>query len=487
VTCVTCVTYDLLIVGGGINGCAIAREASLLGQKVLLVERDDLASHTSSASTKLIHGGLRYLEYYDFKLVAEALRERERLVHAAPHIIRPLRFVLPQENSVRPWWMIRIGLYLYDMLGGTMSLPRSRGLRKSDSDYTGPLEGGERGFVYSDAQVDDSRLTLLNAMDAAANGAEICTRTSLERARREGEVWQASLSDGRSVEARALVNAAGPWVHLLLDRLGIAGKSNVRLVKGSHIVVPRLYEGDHAYILQLPDRRIIFAIPWQGGTEIGTTDIPVDKPEDAVIGDDEIAYLCEGINHHFVKQISPADVTASWSGVRPLYDDGASEAKAVTREYVLELDAHGPALLSVFGGKITTARHLAEEAMGKLATALGIEARPITRARIFPGGAIADFEHFVEQVTTTWPFLGTERARRMAHAYGSMLGEMLAGVTDEAGLGAELGGGLTEIEVRWMRDREWARTPDDVLMRRSKLGLKTASDTRVAVERVLAG
>jgi glycerol-3-phosphate dehydrogenase len=465
------VTYDLLIVGGGINGCAIAREASLLGQKVLLVERDDLASHTSSASTKLIHGGLRYLEYYDFKLVAEALRERERLVHAAPHIIRPLRFVLPQENSVRPWWMIRIGLYLYDMLGGKMSLLRSRGLRKTDSDYISPLKGGERGFVYSDAQVDDSRLTLLNAMDAAANGTEICTRTALESAKRQGNVWQATLSDGRTVEARALVNAAGPWVHLLLDHLGVNAKSNVRLVKGSHILVPKLYEGDHAYILQLPDRRIIFAIPWQGGTEIGTTDIPVDKPEDAVIGEGEIAYLCEGANHHFVRQITPADVAYSWSGVRPLYDDGASEAKAVTREYVLELDTDGPALLSVFGGKITTGRHLAEEAMAKLTPALGIAAHPISRVRVFPGGAIADFEQFVGQVMANWPFLGEARARRMAHAYGSMLAEMLEGVTDEAGMGADLGAGLTEIELRWMRDREWAKTADDVLMRRSKLGL----------------
>jgi glycerol-3-phosphate dehydrogenase len=471
------VTYDLLIVGGGINGCAIAREASLLGQKVLLVERDDLASHTSSASTKLIHGGLRYLEYYDFKLVAEALRERERLVHAAPHIIRPLRFVLPQENSVRPWWMIRIGLYLYDMLGGKMSLPRSRGLRKSDADYINPLKGGERGFVYSDAQVDDSRLTLLNAMDAAANGAEICTRVSLESAQRAGNLWEATLSDGRNVQARTLVNAAGPWVHLLLERLGVNAKSNVRLVKGSHILVPRLYEGDHAYILQLPDRRIIFAIPWQGGTEIGTTDIPVDKPEDAVIGDDEIAYLCEGANHHFVRQITPADVTYSWSGVRPLYDDGASEAKAVTREYVLELDTAGPALLSVFGGKITTGRHLAEEAMAKLAPALGIEARPITRARIFPGGTIADFEQFVEQVLATWPFLGEDRGRRMAHAYGSILAEMLEGVSDETGMGADLGAGLTEVELRWMRDREWAKTADDVLMRRSKLGLVAPEGT----------
>ena len=479
----TAMIYDLLIVGGGINGCAIAREASLLGLKVLLVERDDLAAHTSSASTKLIHGGLRYLEYYEFKLVAEALRERERLVHAAPHIIRPLTFVLPQENALRPWWMVRIGLYLYDFLGGKMSLARSRGLRGSDTSYTAPLKGGSSGFVYSDAQVDDSRLTVLNAIDAQDNGAEIVVGTALDDARRDGDVWRATLSDGRTVEARALVNAGGPWVHLLLEKLGVNAKSNVRLVKGSHIVVPKLYEGDHAYILQLPDRRIIFAIPWQGQTEIGTTDIPVDAPEDARIDDSEIAYLCDAVNTHFVKQIKPADVTWSWSGVRPLYDDGASEAKAVTREYVLELDTNGPPLLSVFGGKITTARHLAEEAMGKLGPAIGVAPHQVTRMRVFPGGAIAGFDHFLAQVNLTWPFLGAPLATRMAHAYGSMLADLLDGVKDEAGMGADLGGGLSEVEARWMKTREWARTPEDALMRRSKVGLTLTAEQRTAFEK----
>ncbi|MES1975041.1 MAG: glycerol-3-phosphate dehydrogenase [Pseudomonadota bacterium] len=465
-------TYDLLIIGGGINGCAIAREAALNGLKVLLVERDDLASHTSSASTKLIHGGLRYLEHYEFKLVAEALRERERLIHAAPHIIRPLQFVLPQENSVRPWWMLRIGLYLYDMLGGKMTLPRSRGLRATDTAYSAPLKGGSRGFVYSDAFVDDSRLTVLNAVDAAAHGAEIAVGVALDSARREDGAWRAALSDGRAIEARALVNAAGPWVHQMLGRLGVNAKSGVRLVKGSHIVVPRLYEGDHAYILQLPDRRIVFAIPYQGdSTEIGTTDIPVEHPEDARIDAAEIAYLCDAVNAHFIRQVSPADVTSTWSGVRPLYDDGASEAKEVTRDYVLELDSNGPALLSVFGGKITTARHLAEEALGRLAGPMRFAARRATRDRAFPGGAIGDFPSFLARTRATWPFLGDARAERMAHAYGSMLADMLSGVTDEAGMGADLGGGLTEVEARWMREREWARSAEDALMRRSKVGL----------------
>ncbi|MDF7774999.1 glycerol-3-phosphate dehydrogenase [Sphingomonas sp. AOB5] len=460
--------YDLLIAGGGINGCAIAREASLLGLKVLLVEKDDLASHTSSASTKLIHGGLRYLETYEFRLVREALHERERLLAAAPHLIRPMTFVLPHAHALRPWWMVRAGLYLYDLLAGKSSLPRSRGLHAGDTEFTDPLKGDHKGFVYSDAWVDDARLTLANALDAAANGAEIATRTELLDARREGEVWKADLSDGRTVTARGLINAAGPWVRSLLDRVDVDPRSEVRLVKGSHIVVPTLFEGDHAYILQQPDRRIVFAIPYEGGfTEIGTTDIQVDKPEDAVCSDEEVQYLLDAVNRYFTKQVMPADVRWKWSGVRPLHDDGAAKAQAVTRDYVLEIDQAGAPLLSVFGGKITTARALAEEAMEKFAPILGIAPQPMTRARIFPGGAIAGFDQFAAKVAAGWPFLGEARARRMAHAYGTALGEMLEGVTELD----DLGGGLSTTEVRWMRDREWARTAEDVLWRRSKIGL----------------
>lgn len=474
-------TYDLLIIGGGINGTAIAREASLNGLKVVLVEKGDLAGATSSASTKLIHGGLRYLEYYKFKLVAEALRERERLIHAAPHIIYPLQFVLPHENAVRPWWMVRLGLLLYDVLGGRMSLPRSRGLRTSDVAFTRPLKGGRKGFVYSDAWVDDARLTVLNAMDAAANGADIIVQTAMVSARREGQAWHATLADGRKISARAVVNAAGPWVHQMLGKLGVNAASGVRLIKGSHIVVPKLFDGDQAYILQQPDRRIVFAIPYENGsTEIGTTDVPVDAPEDAVIDAEEIAYLCDAVNRHFVKQVTPADVTSTWSGVRPLYDDGASEAKAVTRDYVLELDTNGPALLSIFGGKITTARHLAEEAVSKMARPMGFSARAMTRNRPFPGGDIGSFKTFLETVLARWPFLGAARAERMARAYGSMLETLLSGVTDEAAMGRPFGGGLTEVEARWMYDREFARTPDDALHRRSKIGLHLTDDERSA-------
>jgi glycerol-3-phosphate dehydrogenase len=476
------VTFDLLIAGGGINGCAIAREASLLGLKVLLVEKDDLASHTSSASTKLIHGGLRYLETYEFRLVREALHERERLLAAAPHLIRPMTFVLPHEHSVRPWWMVRIGLWLYDLLAGRSSLPRSRGLKAADQAYTDPLKGDHRGFVYSDAWVDDSRLTVLNAVDAAANGAEIATRTELLDARRDGLVWTAELSDGRTVTARGLVNAAGPWVRSILDRVAVDTRSNVRLVKGSHIVVPKLFEGDHAYILQQPDRRIVFAIPYEDGfTEIGTTDVQVTRPEDAVCSDEEVAYLLDATNRYFKRQATAADVVYKWSGVRPLHDDGSAKAQSVTRDYLLELDEAGAPLLSIFGGKITTARALAEEALEKLEGPLGFDHHPVTRARVFPGGAIADIDSYIAKVEAQWPSLGTDRARRMAHAYGSLLAEMLVDASD---LGEDLGGGLSATEVRWMRDREWARTAEDVLWRRSKIGLH-APDAADRIERIL--
>ena len=376
-------TYDLLIAGGGINGCAIAREATLLGLSVLLVERDDLAAHTSSASSKLIHGGLRYLETYEFRLVREALHERERMLAAAPHLIRPMAFVLPHAHSVRPWWMVRAGLYLYDLLGLGSSLPRSRTLHRDDPRLA-PIAQNVGGLVYWDAQVDDAALVRANAADAIANGARIETGVGITGAQRGGAGWEVLLSDGRTVEARALVNAAGPWVKDLLDRIGIRTANGVRLIKGSHIVVPALWDGDHAYILQQPDRRMVFATPWRGGTMIGTTDVPVERPEDAGITPAEIDYLCAAANRYFRQQITPADVTATWSGIRALYDDGAGEARTITRDYVLELDEAGAPVLSVFGGKITTARALAEHAMAKLAPAMGFAARPVTRDRPLP-------------------------------------------------------------------------------------------------------
>jgi glycerol-3-phosphate dehydrogenase len=467
-----CVIHDLLIIGGGINGCAIAREAAINGLDVLLVEKDDLASHTSSASTKLIHGGLRYLEYYQFKLVREALQERERLLKAAPHLIRPMQFVLPHEDAIRPWWMIRLGLWLYDRIGGRISLPRSRGLKRTDNIFLAPLRRRGKGFVYSDCWVDDARLTVLNAMDAAQHGATILTRTALISAQRKDGVWQAELSDGRRLSAHVLVNAAGPWVAEMVAGMHLAGGSKVRLVKGSHIIVPRLFEGDHAYMLQQPDRRIVFAIPYHASsTLIGTTDVPVARPEDATISEDEALYLCAAANRYLGQQITPRDVTFSYSGVRPLYDDGASESRAVTRDYVLELDEAGAPALSVFGGKITTARKLAQDVFDTLAPAARWFRNASTENRPFPGGEMPSFPLFLAEVQERWPFLGQERSMRMARAYGAMLREMLDGVKDSAGMGRDFGGGFTEVEARWMRSREWAVTVEDCLMRRSKLGL----------------
>jgi len=473
--------YDILIVGGGINGAAIARDATMNGRSVLLIEKDDLASHTSSASTKLIHGGLRYLEYYEFKLVREALKERERLLKTAPHLIYPMLFVLPHRNAVRPWWLVRIGLWLYDRIGGHSSLPKSRGLSGSDTGFTAPLNGRVRGFVYSDAWVDDARLVVLNAVDAARHGAGIRTRVAVTSAKRENGVWVATLSDGTTVHARALVNAAGPWVVEMLATTGIRSKSGVRLIKGSHIIVKGLFAGSHAYMLQQPDKRIVFAIAYEGDkTLIGTTDEPVETPEDAKISDAEIAYLCAAVNSYFVKQISPEDVVSTYSGVRPLYDDGASEAKAVTRDYVLELDEDGPPLLSVFGGKITTARHLAEEAMTKLARSAGWDVAPVTGTAALPGGDfVGTFERFAEGVNAQWPFLGRERGYRMARAYGTQLAEMLAGIGTLDDMGEDFGAGLTACEVDWLMCREWATTADDILWRRTKIGLVTGTETRL--------
>ncbi len=473
-------TYDLLIIGGGINGTAIARDAAMNGLTVLLVEKDDLASHTSSASTKLIHGGLRYLEYYEFKLVREALKERERLLKTAPHLIYPMLFVLPHQNAVRPWWLVRLGLWLYDTIGGRISLPKSRGLRASDALYRAPLKEKSKGFVYSDAWVDDARLVVLNSVDAARHGAEVRTRTGLVSARREGDHWEAELSDGSSVSAKAMVNAAGPWVGQLLAKAGINSAAHVRLIKGSHIVVDALFEGDHAYMLQQPDRRIVFAIAYQGNkTLIGTTDEQVEQPEDAVISKAEIDYLCAAANRYFTRQIGPTDVVATYSGVRPLYDDGASEAKAVTRDYVLELDDNGPPLLSVFGGKITTARHLAEEAVERL----GLSHGSITADAPLPGGDLPQgFAAYLVQVRSRWPFLGEAQSERMARAYGTMLHAMLDDVENAAAMGQDFGGGLTAVEVKWLVTHEWAQTAEDILMRRTKIGLATGADTLAALE-----
>jgi glycerol-3-phosphate dehydrogenase len=415
---------------------------------------------------------LRYLEQYAFRLVREALVERERLLRTAPHLVRPLTFVVPHDAKVRPWWFVRAGLVLYDALAWGTSLPRSRGVGRGDAAYRAPLKGRGDGFVYSDARVEDGRLTVLNAVDAAQAGARIETRVAVTGGSREnGGEWRVTLSDQRTVTARAVVNAAGPWVDRVLPLLGVHAASRVRLVKGSHIIVPALYEGDHAYTLEQPDRRIVFAIPWQGRTILGTTDVPVDSPEAARIEPQEIDYLCAAANRFFRRQVAAADVVGSWSGVRPLHDDGSGNASDVTRDYVLELDRAGAPVLSIFGGKITTARALAEEAVEQIAAALGRPFSPRTRDRPLPGGDIADMAAFERDAGARWPFLDAATRTRLVHSYGTRMAEFLGDATCASDLGADLGHGLAEAEVRWLVATEWTRTADDVLLRRTKLGL----------------
>ncbi len=491
-------TYDLLIVGGGINGAGIARDASGRGLSVLLVEQEDLASHTSSASTKLIHGGLRYLEYYEFRLVREALIERERLLGMAPHIIWPLAFVLPQMNSPRPAWLVRLGLFLYDNLGGRKKLPATKTVNLARSPLGDGLKpGAKTAFVYSDCWVEDSRLVVLNARDAAERGAKIETRTRLVSATREGALWKAEIAGGhgtRTVMAKGLVNAAGPWVEDVLQRAASASQDRgVRLIKGSHIVVPKLYEGEHAFMLQNPDRRIVFAIPYEHDyTLIGTTDEPWQgQPGKAQISPEETDYLCETVRRYFARQIHPQDVVWSYAGIRPLYDDHAASASAVTRDYVLDLDGgNGKApLLSVFGGKITTYRKLAEHALEKLVPFYPGAKGDWTAGADLPGGDIPgdDFAAFVARLAAAHPGLPCPLLTRLARAYGTRALAILGTAQTMDALGTDFGGGLTRAEVDYLVDQEWARSAEDVLYRRSKLGLHVPPGTAEAVEAYLAG
>ena len=474
-------TCDLLIVGGGINGTAIARDAAGRGLSVILCERDDLASHTSSASTKLIHGGLRYLEYYEFRLVREALIEREVLLRAAPHIIWPLRFVLPYDRGQRPAWMLRLGLFLYDNLGGRELLPGTKSVDLRHSDHADMLEPRlKTGFEYSDCWVEDSRLVALNAVDARERGADIRTRTSVEGVEAGPGGYTATLSDGSRVSARAVINAAGPWVDEVLG-LAKPGRNDagLRLVKGSHIIVPRHFPGDHAYIFQNADNRIVFAIPYEREfTLIGTTDVPFDTdPRDVVISDEEVSYLCEAASEYFQKDIFPADVVSTYSGVRPLYDDKAEDASAVTRDYVLDIDepSKGHPVLSIYGGKITTSRKLAEHALQKLEPYLPEMGGDWTADAKLPGGNIPadDFAGFVVEAQARHPGVDPLNMHRLCRAYGSRVDTVLAD-----GDLRDLGAGLLACEARYLRDVEFARDADDVLMRRSKLGLHMDAASR---------
>ncbi len=465
--------FDLLVIGGGINGAAIARDAAGRGLDVLLVEKDDLARHTSSASSRLIHGGLRYLEHYEFGLVRDSLHERAILLRNAPHIVRPLRFVLPDPPGGRPFWLLRLGLLLYDLLSARDELPRSRRVRAPDP----ALKPGFRCAAYWDAMVDDARLVALNALDASERGAEIATRTELLSARRDGDAWAALLSGGRSVRAGLIVNAAGPWVaEVLGTRLGSASASRTRLVKGSHILVPALWRGDHAYILQQPDGRVVFALPHGEASLIGTTDVPVARPEEAVIAAAEIDYLCAAANAYFVRQTGPEDLIWCYSGVRALYDDGAAEAKDVTRDFHLELDAApGPKLLSVFGGKLTTARALALEALD----ALGVGGLKFTATSPLPGGKVTPV--FNARLAALARWLEPALLARLAAAYGTRLETLLGDAGSLADLGRHFGAGLYEAELRYLIDTEFARTAEDVLWRRTKLGLEMSKDEQAAL------
>jgi glycerol-3-phosphate dehydrogenase len=487
--------YDLLVVGGGINGAGIARDAAGRGLSVLLVEQDDLAAHTSSASTKLIHGGLRYLEYYEFGLVRKSLAERERLIEAAPHIMWPMRFVMPHDEHLRPAWMIRAGLFLYDHLARRRRLPGSRAVDLRNHPAGAALDPRfRRGFEYSDGWVDDARLVLLNAVDARERGATVLTRTRCESVRREDGTWRAELvgADGRrEVLARALVNAAGPWAaEFLRDRSPLASRHGVRLVKGSHIVVRRLFDHDYAYIFQAPDRRIVFALPYeQDFTLIGTTDVEHQgDPGAARIGADELDYLCGMANRYFRVSISPTDAVWTYSGLRPLLEDESADPSSVTRDYVLELDEDGAPALSVFGGKLTTFRVLAEEAVNRLAPKLGARRHPWTAGVPFPGGDLpeADFDRFLAAAGGRWPWLPLPMRLRFARAYGSRMERILGAATSLADLGQEVLPGLHAAEIDYLCREEWAGTAEDILWRRSKLGLHLGPDAAEILQAWLA-
>jgi glycerol-3-phosphate dehydrogenase len=490
--------YDLAVIGGGVNGAGIARDAAGRGAKVILLERGDLARGTSSASTKLIHGGLRYLEHYEFKLVRESLIERERLWAIAPHIIWPLRFVLPHQKGIRPAWLLRLGLFLYDHIGGRKRLPAARTLNLHNEPAGAPLRAEfVKAFEYSDCWVDDARLVVLNAMDAADRGADICTRSEVTHLERRDGIWHIDVAGRPPVRAKAVVNAAGPAVLDLLART--AGHQRdpdeqIRLVRGSHIVVREMFDTPQAYFCQNPDGRIFFAIPFEDDfTLIGTTDADHHGPLDDITATaEEIAYICESAKAYFKQQLTPADVVYSYAGVRPLVDDGSGKPETASRGYHFDIDVdeHGGApILSVFGGKITTYRHLSENAVGKLAPYLPVLTGPgWTLEKPLPGG---DFP--IDGAAALGKALGSEYAflpepfiKRLVRSYGTKARVLLAGAKSVADLGQDFGHGLTAAEVDYLVAREWARSAEDILWRRSKLGLRFSTDEAAKLERYVA-
>ena len=485
---------DLLVIGGGINGAGIARDAAGRGLSVTLVEQSDLASATSSWSSKLIHGGLRYLEQYEFRLVREALQEREVLLRLAPHIIRPLLFVLPHDASMRPAWMIRIGLYMYDHIGGKITLPRSKGVGFPHLELSAGLKGDFRsGFVYSDCRVDDARLTVINAMSAREKGAAILTRTRFVEARRVDGAWEAIIEGAggkQTIRAKAMVNAAGPWVMDALDSIhGDKIKGRVRLVKGSHIIVPKVHSQRHAYILQNTDKRVVFVIPYENQYSlIGTTDVAVPNVEAAArISDEETDYLIAAANRFLAKPITRADVVSSYAGVRPLYDDGSDNPSEVTRDYVLKLDHehHKAPLVTIFGGKITTYRRLAEEAMELLEKFFPGLKGSWTGTETLPGGDVAHFNQFRDAMMEKYSGLGRELVDGVVRRHGNRVTKVLGEAKKLEDLGRYFGAGLTEREVEYLRAEEWAVTAEDILWRRTKCMLHMTDAEKAAFASVI--
>jgi D-erythritol 1-phosphate dehydrogenase len=487
-------TVDLVVIGGGINGAGIARDAAGRGLSVIMCEKGDLAEGTSSRSGKLIHGGLRYLEYFEFRLVREALIEREVLLKAAPHIVWPMRFVLPHSPEQRPAWLLRLGLFLYDHLGGREKLPPCRRI-----DLRSNLEGGiikddyRIAFEYSDCWVDDARLVVLNALDARERGATILTRTAATSARRSNETWDIEFrgSDGTlsHVHAKALVNAAGPWVEDVINGVvGVNSARRVRLVKGSHIIVRKFWEGPHAYLFQNHDKRVIFVNPYENDLcLIGTTDIPYEgRAEDVGIDTHEIGYLLAAVNRYTKKQLTRADIISSFSGVRPLSDDNAANPSAVTRDYVFERDGEPP-LLSVFGGKITTYRKLAEHALQILKPFFPVMKGDWTAKAALPGGDIpnADFDAFVASLRQEFPWAPEGVANHYARLYGSRAEKIVNGAGSLKGLGRHFGNTFYEAEATYLRTHEWAQTAEDILDRRTKHGLHLSLQERESLARYL--
>ncbi len=480
---------DVAIIGGGVNGCGIARDAAGRGLSVFLCEQGDLAQATSSASTKLFHGGLRYLEYYEFRLVREALIEREVLLRAMPHISWPMRFVLPHHSALRPAWLLRLGLFIYDHLGGRKLLPATRTVDLSSDPVGAPLNDAYRkGFEYSDCWVQDTRLVVLNARDAQSRGAEIAVRTRCLSAVREPGCWTLTVQDvqtsrERVVQAKALVNAGGPWVDQIISQtVRLNTEDRIRLVRGSHIVVRKLCEHDRAYMFQQSDQRIVFAIPYENDfTLIGTTDAEHDgDPANAQCTDEEADYLIDAVNGYFRQPISRDDVVWTYSGVRPLYDDGAKSATAATRDYVLKVEGTGdqPPLLNIFGGKITTYRRLAEAAIAKLEPWFPDAKKRWTRDAALPGGdfPVNAAEERIDELLSGYPFLDQAWAERLFRHYGTEAKVILGDAKAVEDLGHHFGATLTEAEVRWLITNEWARTSDDVLWRRTRLGLRLTQE-----------